>query len=57
VDPDPWIRIGFGRLAPDPEPGGQKNTPKQKKKKAKNFIDLMCWTWRFSDEGNFSYIQ
>jgi hypothetical protein len=34
VDPDPWILIGFGRL--DPNPGGQKNTEKEKCEK---FID------------------
>ncbi len=28
VNPDPWILIGFGRL--DPNPGGQKNTEKEK---------------------------
>jgi hypothetical protein len=36
------IRIDFGQLEPDPDPGGLKHEPQQKKK-VKKFHDLKYW--------------
>jgi hypothetical protein len=39
------IRINFGRLDPDPDPGGQQMT--HKKKKVQKFDVLKCWMFSF----------
>ncbi len=55
-----WIRIRIGLvgwLRIRSQVGKEKHTHKKKKKKAKKFIDLMGWTWMFSFEADFSYIQ